>query len=198
MRRPIAALLSATALLAACDAPLLGARLEIRELRITMPGQEFPESPVDALSFCAHPPGDPPPPGCVARTVSYDLGAELPVLDDEGITADVRLTDLGLRLTSGAGGDLGGITLVRISVVDPATGALIPVASYARSGTASAPTTLAVTGDPNLDLAPYLDAGSLDVRVEVEVDPADPPGAFTAEVEVAFSVVVTVDYAAYL
>ncbi len=45
---------------------------------------------------------------------------------------------------------LGGITLVRISVVDPATGALIPVASYARSGTASAPTTLAVTGDPTV------------------------------------------------
>lgn len=197
MRHRTAALASAAALLCACDAPLLSAQLEIRELRVTLPGQEFPAVAGDALSWCAHDPADPPPDACVAHGLSYDLGAELPVLDEEGITSDVRLTDFVLRLASGGAGDLGGITRIRILVRDPATGDLIPVAAYARSGAAAAPTALAVTGDPNLDLSRFLSGGSLELRIELEVDPADPPGAFTAELEAGFSLVLTVEYGAF-
>lgn len=198
MRHSTAALLSAAALLCACDRPLLSSQLEIRELRVTMPGQEFPALALDPAELCAHAPEDPPPPDCVARSVSYDLGAEVPVLDEQGVTSDVRLTDLALRLVSGASGDLGGVILARITVQDPDTGAPVLLASYARLDPAAAPAEIAVTGDPNLELARYLRAGSLDMRVELEVDPADPPGAFTAEIEAAFSLVVTLEYAAFL
>jgi hypothetical protein len=189
----------AAALLCGCGQPLLSAQLEIPEIRVALQGEEFPAlTPIDPQFICTHAPADPPPPDCVARALSYDLGEELPVLDEDGAEVDLRLTGLALRLVSGGTGHLRGVMLARLSIADPATGGRVLLASYARADPSATPSELTVSGDPNVDLGPYLRGGALDTRIELLFDPMDPPGAFTASVEAAFSLIVTLDYGAYL
>lgn len=185
------ALLLAVAALAGCDQPFLSARLELPEIRIVEPDRSFPALGVDPASACSAlvaATGT----TCAAVSTSFDVGAEVPGVNEQGVTVDLRLTDVALRLTAGGASDLGGVTRVEVDLRD-ASGALTKVASYVRPAGA-APTTIAVTGASDLDLSPYLRAGVLDARVEVEMDPTQLPSGFTASVEAGFSAVVTASY----
>lgn len=180
------------AALAGCDQPFLSARIEVPEVRIVSPDQVFPAATVDPAYACSvlqAATGT----TCSAVTVNYDLGAEVPGVNEKGVTVDLRLTDVALHLAAGGASNLGGVTRAEVDLRDP-SGRLTPVASYVRPTSGPAPTTIAVSGASNLDLSSYLQGGKLDARVEVEMDPLMLPSGFTASIEAGFSVVATVDY----
>jgi hypothetical protein len=194
MRHAHAPLLAvAVAALAGCDQPLLSARIEVPEVRIVEPAKEFPAASVDpafACSFLAAATGR----SCAAQKVAYDVGGEVPGMNEKGVSTDLRLTDVALHLTAGGASDLGGVTRAQINLKNPVTGAPTRVASYVRPAGGAAPTSIAVSGASNLDLSPWLQSGKLNAQVEVEMDPLMLPSGFTASIEAGFSVVITVDY----
>jgi hypothetical protein len=191
-----AALASLAALLAGCGQPLLSAQVEIPEVRIVQAPTDFPATSLDPSSACSF--IVPLPPSCVAAATSYDIGAEVPVLKEKGVKVDLRLTDVALHLVTGAASDLRGVTRAEIDLRDPASGGFRKVASYVRPSPTAAPTSIDVTGQASLDLAPYLTSGALDARIAVEVDPLYLPSGFSAAMEAGFSLSVTLDYSAYL
>lgn len=190
-------LAAAVLLLAACDGPLFGAELQIPAIRVTLPEQQFPASDTSVPADWCDPAdlGDPP---CVARSLDYDLGGQVPILNEENVTYDLRLTDVALTLSTSGAGDLSGVRTLDIRILEDAAlgteGVL--VASYVRPPGAVTPDTVAVTGNANVDLGPYLDAGRLPVRVEIVLDHMTP--AFVADVQVGFSLEVGVDYGGFL
>ncbi len=192
LRAPLALAL-ALAALPGCSGSLLSAGLEIDAVRVTMPSQAFPASSTsNPLDWCA--PAQTTPP-CVQLTLDYDIAGQIPVLNEPNVTYDLRLTDVGITLSaSSAGTDLSGIAQVTITVLadpnDPASG--VTVATYARPAAGAPPTSVAVSGNPNLDLAPYVSAGRLPARVELVVDRPTP--AFLADVGAGFSLEVKLDY----
>jgi hypothetical protein len=192
MRHSTAAALAA-ALLAGCGQPLLSAQIEVPEIRITTPGEEFPAS-AGALpqDFC-----DGVNPGCLFLETEYDLGEEVPGLDEEGVTVDLRLTDLALRLRDIQAPGLEGLELVTVYLLDVAGGPPIELASYAKPPGVT-PTEIVVSGRSNIDLGPYLRDGLIAVRIEMDYNTLYPMGAFTADVEAGFSLVVTVDYESFM
>jgi hypothetical protein len=202
MKRPITAALAATLLLAGCDGPLFFAEVEVPDLRANLPTQSFPAfDPGNPADWC-DPTGTGFPP-CVATTANYDLGAQVPSLTEPGVTYELRLTDVALTLSAtqpgGSGAsDLSGI--VRATVIvgyDPnVPGSGTVVASYVRPPTPGTPATVAVSGNANLDLSPFVAAGFLPVRVEVEVDSGMP--AFNADILAAFYIRVTLDWGSFL
>jgi hypothetical protein len=196
MRHALAALALA---LAACDGPLLFAELSIPEIRVTLPGQSFPASDTTIPANFCDPTAPQSFPPCIALTLDYDLGGNVPVLTEQNVTYDLRLTDVAIALSATeVGKDLSGVRLVTIRVLDdpldPTAG--VVVASYVRPPGPVAPTAIAITGNANLDLGPYLEVGRLPVRVEVVLDAGTP--AFLADVQVGFSLEVKLDWGAYL
>lgn len=194
MTRATAAALAAL-LLAGCDGPLLFAEVEVPELRATLPSQHFPATDTTNPADWCDPLGIGFPP-CVAVTAAYDLAAQIPSLTEPGVTYELRLTDVALTLSTQAGGpsDLSGI--VRATVIvgyDPAVpGSGTIVATYVRPPSPGSPSTVAVSGNANLDLSPYVKTGQLPVRVEVEIDNSMP--AFDADILAAFYIRVTLDW----
>jgi hypothetical protein len=199
--RPVL-LAAALPLLAACDG-LFSAELQIPEIRVRLAAQPFPESnTTDSRYFCdpAAPQSLPP---CVGLTLDYELGGEVPVLNEEGVTYDLRLTDVALTLsatqTVTGDKDLSGVKSATLRVLDPAVpGAGVVVATYARPPVTGPISSFAVSGNSSLDLGPYLRAGTLPIRVELVIDSVGPTPAFDADVEAGFALEVEVDYGAYL
>jgi hypothetical protein len=191
MRRAIPALLALA--LSGCDGPLLFAELQVPALRATLPSQSFPASDTgDPAYWCSASQTDPP---CIQTTLDYDLGGMVPILTDPNVTYDLRLTDVSILLSATeVGKDLSGISLASVSVSDPvAAGSWVVVASYVRPPGSGPSSAIGVSGNPNLDLAPYLDGtGSLRVRVELVID--QPTPAFLADVAAGFSLEVKLDY----
>jgi hypothetical protein len=200
-RRPAALAALTLACLTSCSGPLLFAELEIPDLRVTLPRQSFPAFDAGNPASWCNPSGPPPPIPCVALATGYDLGAQVPALTQKGVTYELRITDVAFTLSAtqspGAPTDLGGIQSATVRVgADPAVpGSGVVIATYVRPA-AGTPTTLAVTGNANLDLAPYVSSGRLPVRVEVVID--GPTAAFDADVLAAFYVRVTLDWGKYL
>lgn len=194
--RPLVAA-AALALLAACDS-LLSAELEVPQVRVTLPPQSIPASDTDNRAFFCDPflESDPP---CIGVSVSYDIGADLPILNEPGVAYDLRLTDLTLRAVAGQGvTDLSGVARATLLVLGEAGTAGTVIARYERGFPAGAQPvpSLAVRGDAGLDLGPFLRAGVLPIRVELVID--SPLPAFEADIEADFSLEVDVDYVEYL
>jgi len=195
-RAPIASLAAAVAALGAlqgCGGPLFFAELQIDSVRVTLPSQAFPASNApNPADWCAPVQTNPP---CVQLSLAYDIAGQIPVLNEPNVTYDLRLTDVGITLSAtSAGTDLSGIASASIQVLadpnDPASG--VVVANYARPPGGGASSTISVSGNPNLDLAPYVSAGRLPAHIELVVDRATP--AFLADVGAGFSLEVKLDY----
>jgi hypothetical protein len=184
-----AALLASALLAAGCGHPLLGAELEAPEVRMTSEPRSFPATPA-ALpqDFC-----DGATAGCLVQEVEYDLGEEVPLLDEDGVEVDLRLTDVALDLESTSAPGLDGLESVRIVLLDPVSGRSTVVASWTKPP-GPTPAVIHVGGDANRDLAPYLRDGRIAARIEIDYDTTQPMGAFTATLETGFSVVLTVSY----
>jgi hypothetical protein len=187
LARPLAVL--AAALLAGCGRPLLSAQLEVPELRITSEPRDFPATlaatPVD---FC-----DGATAGCLFEEIEYDLGGEVPLLDDGGVDVDLRLTDVAFDVASTSPPGLGGLEAVKVLLRHPVSGAGVVVASWTKPA-GSTPTEIRVGGNSNVDLGPYLADGKITARIELDYDTTQPMGAFTARLEAGFSLVLTVSY----
>lgn len=174
-------------LLAACGGPLLYADLEVPQVLVTLPSQRFPASAGNPALWCA-----PTAPSCVATELEYDLGQSVSYLREPGATYQVRLNHLAIAMVATAGGDLRGVKSAAILAYPAAGGAPVEIARYVRSAADPAPTTIAVAGDPGLDLAPYVSAGRIRVRVELTYDAPTP--AFDADVTADFYLKVRLDY----
>lgn len=188
MRTPA---LAAALLLAGCEGPLLFAELEIPDLRLTMPSQRFPASSEAGLNPCQVPQAD-----CLSTTLPFDIGAEVPVVNEPNVTYHLRLTSVAIGLSATSAGDFAGVDAARIFVVHPQSGDAVLVASYAR--TEASPREIRVAGDSNLDLRGYLSAGRLELRVELTYDPSTPTPAFDADVETGYAFDAKLDWGAYL
>lgn len=192
MRHALAPVLVAAALLAGCGRPLLSAQLEVPEARLTEPGQPFPQPfavPLDPCSVL--PPGD-----CrmaVTNDVVFDLGEEVPFVDDEGVDLDLRATEMALHF---GGGSSSGLQQLRVHLL--AGGSTTLLAAYDRPAGSPAPADVVLGTNQDVNLASYLDAGVITLRVELVYDGADgvpsAGGPLSVDVTVAFRVEATVDY----
>ncbi len=194
MRRvPLAAVAAALAALQGCGGPLLYADLQVKSVKVTLPSQVFPASnTTNPADWCSTTLGNP---ACVQLTLDYDIAGQITVLNEPNVTYDLRLTEVGITLAAtSVGTDLSGIQRVAITVLanpsDPTSG--VPVAAYVRPAGGVPPTSIAVSGNPNLDLAPYISAGHLPARIELTID--QPTPAFLADVGAGFSLEVNLDY----
>jgi hypothetical protein len=192
----------AVLLLASCSGPMLFAEIEIPDLTVTLPRQAFPAFDAgNPANWCNPSAPAPPPIPCVGISAAYDLGAQVPALTEKGVTYELRITDVAFTLSAtqstAAPANLGGIKSATIRVgADPsAPGSGVVIASYVRPGAAT-PATITVSGNANVDLAPYIRSGTLPLRVEVVVDDATP--AFDADILATFYVKVTLDWGKYL
>lgn len=185
------ALLVAILLSTGCSGPLLFADLEIPEVELTLPAQSFPASVAAPAAWC-----DATRPSCIATDLTYDLGAELDLFTRPEAEYELRLTALAIALTATESGDLGGVRSVGVLAYPPDGGAPVAVARYERSPADPAPTAIAVTGDADVELARFIEAGQIRLRVELSYDARTP--AFDADVTADFYVRVGLDYAALL
>jgi hypothetical protein len=192
-----AAALLATALLAGCGRPLLSAQLEVPEVSITEPGQQFNQPFTNVLVPCSSPNLLP---GCraeVEQDIPFDIGSEVPFLDgEEGVTVELRLTGMGLHFPAGSAT---GLHEIRISLVGPGSATTL-FASYTRPQ-GPPPTDVSLATDSSLNLADHLSEGVLALRVELTYDgdegiPVEPvpTGPVSVDVTTTFSVKATVDY----
>jgi hypothetical protein len=195
-----APLLAVLALLAGCGHPLLYSEIEIPDLRVTLPPQAFPAFDAgDPADWCD--PTGQASQSCVAAEARYDLGQQVPSISEPGVEYELRLTDVAMKLSAvqspGAPPDLSGIAraVIRVGHDPLVPGSGTVVATYARPAGAH-PATLEVSGNANLDLAPYLSSGVLPIRVEVTVDGGMP--GFNADILGAFYLKVQVDWGSYL
>jgi hypothetical protein len=195
MKKLVLAALALSPLLAGCGGPLLFAQVQVPEVKIVLPSQTIPATDSGAQYWCSPTQTQP---DCLATSLSYDLGAQLPVVTEKNVTYSIRLTTLAMALTAASGGtDLHGVKAVSVRVIDPAVGGdATVVASYVRSDADPNPSAITVSGDSNLDLAPYVQSGQLGVRVEMTYDAPTPE--FTADVTSTWSLDAKLDWGAYL
>jgi hypothetical protein len=142
--------------------------------------------------------GDP----SLTRDVAYDLGGPFPALTDPNVDYEIRVSAMETRLVStdpgtDPGYDFGFVDSVRIFAHDP-TGVLpeVEVARYVRNGSDPSPTEMVASGPMDADLAPYLEAGTLDLRAEYSG--GLPQGDWTADVRGCFYLRILFDYGALL
>jgi hypothetical protein len=191
MQSARAALLAAAAIAAGCGRPLFAAQVDVPSIRIaTAERPVWDPGSVVSTDFCEL------VPGCVLTTASYDLGAQIPFLDDDAYSIDVRLLAVAVHLAPAE--NLDGLEAMRFVLLDPGTGAPTVVASYAKPRQVDFPADVTVSGDTSVELGRFLRDGWIDGRVELVYDLGSPPGAFSAWVEAEFSAEVTVRYRAFL
>jgi hypothetical protein len=176
-------LLAALALaLCGCDR-LFFAELEAPSVCLTLPQVAFPGTAADPA---------------LVRDVSYDLAANLPVVGDSSVEYELRLSrmDTTLRAVDPAtdpGYTFAAIQSVRILAHDP-SGALadVPLVAYQEDPAHPPTDVISASGPMNVDLAPYVRAGTLALRAEYSG--GLPRGSFTADVRGCFELRVKLDY----
>lgn len=191
MRHFRASLLAAAALLAGCGRPLLAAELSVPSIRITSPVASI-DPGIATTVACAG------TAACLVEVAEFDIGGEIPFVQEPGVTVDLRLTRFALHLTPVSPGALSGLELIRLVLYHPASGAPTVIASYLRAGSAPAPEEILVSGDSSVDLAPFLGDGRIDARLEFGYQLGTPLGVFEYQTEAEFSVDVIVEYGALL
>jgi hypothetical protein len=181
MRRLLTAL-PALALLAGCGT--FFAELEIPSTTVTLKGQTFPGTPVGVA---------------LVKEVTFDLGKDLTIINEKGVTFELRLIQMKVDLTTtSAMGDFGNIRSVTLSVLPP-TGQTLPeeavIASYVKPPPPAIqnPNSIAVAAMANLDLAPYITSGQLRLRFSADSVIGAIPD-WTADVGAEFYLKVHVDY----
>jgi hypothetical protein len=177
-------LIALSALLAASGCGLLSAEFEIPSVSVTLKSQDFPAVPAGAP---------------LVKEVTFPIGKDLTGITDKGVTFELRLTQMAVALaTTSPMGDFGDIETVTVSVLPP-VGQTTPVeaviASYQRSPADPHPTSIAVAGMSNLDLAPYILAGDLRLRFVAISSAGGAIPAWKADVGGVFYLKVHADYA---
>lgn len=180
---PRLARLALAALLLPAGCGLLRAELELKTVCATLPDYAMPATPIS---------------GTFTTDLTYDLGADLDVLDDPDFSSSLRLQRLELAVAPGSGAvDLAGVEALSATVLPPAGSSLpeVVAAAYTR-GDAPSATFLAATTLSDANLVPYLDAGKAQLHLEATGDMPTQP--WTATVTACFLMEVAVDYGSKL
>ncbi len=178
MTRALVACAAVAAGLLPCGCGMLDAQLEARTVCFTR-GAVIP-----AASGA----------GTVETDVGYDVGAQLPVLAQPGVSYSISLQELDLSVPAGSGpADLGGIDEVDVSVLAPA-GTSLTDAQLIRylKGTAPNPTRIAAAAERSVDLRPYIADGQITFHVLATGALPDQP--WTADARACFLLDVNVKY----
>jgi hypothetical protein len=154
--------------------------LVIPELRVSLPAESFPAT------------GGP---DTLGHDFEYDFGDSVPLVGDDKVTVDLRLTEISIEPAAGAT-DLGGVRSITLTVVNPDDpNDVVVAASYERPlpGPVSA---IAVSGNANIDLGRFLSGSTFTAHAEMVYDEATP--AFTANLAGRFSLVLRLEYGDYV
>jgi len=185
---PFAAVSSILAL-ASCGGPVLFAELEMPSVEVTLPQHTFPGDPLGLST---------------SETVAFDVGANVPVVNEPNVEFDLRITRMTLVLdTTGPLSNFDGFETVRITALhpggDPARDLVL--LEYTKPAGASGITRITATSETDADLKPYLSAGVITVRAEYAsdgVNPTLPTADWTADLTADFWMRVKLDYGAFL
>jgi hypothetical protein len=206
------ALAAAVALATGCSDPLLFAELEIPSVRVTIMGQSFPATSVGPDNQCTDSTGAVVA-NCIHQQFTYDLGSQVSILNDSGVTAEVRLSQLAIALSATCDpatqtccdpavqqciDDFRNVKEVKLWIEPPTGSGLQPtvLAEYTWSAADPTPAAISVSGYSNVDLAAFLDAGVLTMAAEMKYDQGTPD--FVADVTGDFYLKVQLDYSTYL
>jgi hypothetical protein len=132
--------------------------------------------------------------GDLSLDIDYDLGSDLPVVSEKGVSYSLVLTHMDL--SAGAASppvDLGGVDLLDVSIVAPA-GAGLPDAVLAHylKGSDPHPVVLSAASSSDRNLAPYVTDGKVTFHTDAGGDL--PTSDWTADVRGCFLLTVTVNY----
>jgi hypothetical protein len=182
MRRLLTAL-PALALLAGCG--LLQAEVELPSVTVTLKQQAFTGTAAGAP---------------LVKAIDFDVGANVPLVNEKDVTYELRLMGMQVLIATGSAmGDFGDIGSVTLSILPPPGQAGLEEAVIAEYRKAPPPadqnpTSIAVAGMSNLDLAPYVSGGLLGMRLTaVSLTGAAIPD-WTADVSGEFYLKATIAY----
>jgi hypothetical protein len=185
---PFAPLLLAP-LLAGCGGPLLYAELEMPSVEVTLPQYTFPGDPLGLSTV---------------KDVSFDVGANVPVVNEPDVELELRLTRMTMVLgTSGPLSNFDGFQTVTITALHPSGDPArdLVLLRYEKPAGATDITRISASSSTDADLRPFLDAGVINVRAAYASDginPTLPTSDWTADLTAEFRFQVTLDYGAYL
>lgn len=182
---PIAALLLAPALIG-CNGPVLFAELELPSVEVTLPQQTFLGTTLTTQS----------------TTFAFDVGANVPVVNEPNVELDLKLTRMTLVLDTANPSNpasFDNVESVTIVAVAPAGSGLVDLdlVRYTKPAGASGITRIEASGATDADLTPYLQAGRMDVQASY-TGTGLPTADWTADVTAEFWMKVKLDYGAYL
>jgi hypothetical protein len=158
-------------------------------VEVTLPQHTFPGDPLGLQT---------------AETVSFDVGANVPVVTEPNVDFDLKLTRMTLVLdTTGPLSNFDGFETVKISALHPSGDPALDLIllQYTKPAGAWGITRISATSETDADLKPYLSAGVINVRAEYASDgfnPTLPTTDWTADVTADFWMRVKLDYGAYL
>lgn len=136
--------------------------------------------------------------GTVETDVGYDVGAELPVLTQPGVSYTLALQELDLSVSPGSTpADLGGLDEVDVSVLAPAGTSLqdTQLLRY-RKATDPHPLRIAAAAGKTPDLRPYIAGGQ--ITFHTLASGALPSRPWTADARACFLLDVNVRYGSSL
>jgi hypothetical protein len=188
MRNPAlrSAALLAVAALTSCGGPILFGELEMPSVEVTLAQQTFNGTNIS------------PPPSFTP--FSFDIGTNVPVVNEPNVDYDLRLTQMTLVFRTGTPSNFDGLDSLSITALTPPSNpSLAPLVllSYDNPHAATGVTVITAQSQTNADLKPYLEAGQLNVRVDY-AGTALPTANWTADVTADFFLRVRLDYGAYL
>ena len=181
-----AALLAATA---SCGGPVLFAELEMPSVQVTLPQYTFPGDPLGLTT---------------SVDVAFDVGANVPLVNDPDVDFDIELRTMTLVLdTTGPLSNFDGFETVRITALHPSGNPALDLTllEYHKPAGASGITRVSATSETDADLKPFLTAGVMNVRAEYSSDginPTLPTSDWTADLTADFWMKVRLDYGAAL
>jgi hypothetical protein len=182
MRKLLIAL-PALALLSSCG--MFFAEVEIPNITMTLANTDFPAIPVT---------------GVMTKEIDFDLGKDISLITEKGVTFELRLTAMSLVLTATSSlADFGDVERVTVTVLTPA-GQTLPedavLASYVKPPPPANqhPKSIAVVASSNVDLSPYLLAGSLKLRFQATSSAAGVIPAWSGDVGSEFYLKLHAEY----
>jgi hypothetical protein len=160
---------------------MLDARLEARTACFTLPEYAVPGATGA---------------GELSAPLSVDLGEALPILSEPGVRYRLWLRDVTLGIArSSSVADLGGLDVFAVSALAPA-GSTLPAPELVRyeraAGADPRPVRLTAAATSDVELAPYVDGGSL--RLLARASGTPPPSPWWATVTACFLLEVDVEY----
>lgn len=185
MRARILSTASLLLALAGCGGPVLFAELEMPSVLVTLPQQTFLGTTLTTQT----------------STFNFDVGANVPIVNEPNVTVDLKLTRMTLVLDTANPANpanFDNVDSVTISALAPAGSGLprLDLIRWERLG-ATGLTRIEAASATGADLTHYLTAGRIDVEASY-TGSGLPTADWTADVSADFRIKVTLDYGAYL